>query len=129
MCSDRKKFTLPYFLIAAWGVLAISKKLTFLPLTLFLLNATYLIPVLTPIALLPVFAASFFLLVYMSGYQIEFIRMLLLDWRFTQMASIIHTQKRVQAFLKLYSKIFKIERISLAIAKHNSFEYNTMALL
>ena len=114
-------------LIIAWGTLACFLKFRFLPTILFLLNASYLFPVFTPIAILPVFAASFFLMVYMFGYQLEFIKILLLDWRLTQMASRIHSQKGCDAYTKLVSRTFKAERVSLAIAKKDSFEYRVFS--
>jgi hypothetical protein len=109
-------------LIIGWGTFAAYQR-QFLPTALFLLNSSYLVPVYTPFAILPVFAASLYLMVYMFGYQIEFIRLMLLDWRLGQMASTIKSTRRCLAYVKLISRVYGVDRISLAVARQDSFSY------
>ncbi len=116
-------------LIGAWGLLAIYSRFRFLPTILFILNAFYLLPVFSPLTILPVFSASFFLLIYVFGYQVELIKLMLRDWKLSLLASRVQSERGYRAYLKLVGRTYSIRTITLAIPKRDSFEYQRFTSL
>jgi hypothetical protein len=118
--SNSTVFSIIYF---GWIVALVASKFRFLHLCIFSLNSFYMLALHTPYFIVPQFAGSLFLMLYMLGYQIEYVRLLLVSWKISQIANKITNSKQYRAYIKLIARSLNVNKITLAITKQDTFEY------
>ena len=62
-------------------------------------------------------------MIYFLGFQIEQIRLRLVNWRINQMSRKITSSKQIHALVKMIGKIHQIDRVSLSLVKNETFEH------
>lgn len=109
--------------LVCWVALAAFKRFEFLTSSFAVFTFFYLISVITPFSLAPQYALSLFFMIYFTGFQIEQVRIQLLNSRLNQMGRLANSLSDVKSLIKIISKVHGVEKTTLSLVKSEHFEH------
>jgi hypothetical protein len=110
-------------IVSGWGLLAVLSRFSFLSTVFFICHSFYLLSVLTPIGIVPQYAATLFFMIYFIGSQIERVRAHLVNTRINQFVRGINAIHDVKALIKMIGRVQKVNKVTLSLVKSDSFEH------
>jgi len=108
---------------AGWATLAVLNRFDFLTTSFAVWNTFILISVLTPFSFAPQYAASLFFMIYFTGFQIEQVRIHLLNSRLNQLGRFANSMEGVKSLIKIIARVHRVERVTLTLVKSEYFEH------